>query len=601
VKRSLLFLVIGVLAVVAAIYALRLSQTTSNAAVTALLPRDTVAFAHVPDFNGTRDDWHRSDIYRLYSEPSVQEFLRKPLAQMPNKEALSQRAQQFAQLDPKDAFIAVTAIVNDRPKVLAGFRFRGSQDEAERIIAEWRAGLVGQSPKRETLDYQQRKIDIYTGFPATVAMAYDGHWFFAANDLEELKALLDRADGRVQDRQSLLAAEENFRAAMAEMPSKYALGFYLQPKFLAEKVAGIRQRTSPPDFQRQFGFAGDVIGQVRSICATTRFDNGKIHDLIWVGMPKMEQEAPLTRDSAALGTKDTFLYAASLLNISRQLAHIDPASAGALLGAGLNKIADALAQARISMEDWKAAFGSEVSALADWPANAHWPSGVAVFPVKEVARAKKIAGALAHASDHDAVWKEIDRNGVHYLSMQSAPGFLVLRPTIAITNRVMIVGLDPGSVEAAVQRSTGASSEFASSPAYRNAAQTIGPPENFFAYVDLGLLYSRLDATLRPILMMGAAFMPAVNEYVDLGKVPPAEVVAKHLSPIVSSQRYDHGGYITESVGPITLNHSGIALVALAVFGTRADGFSDTLGGLASPSLLAPPAVSPSPTSVPTP
>ena len=33
------------------------------------------------------------------------------------------------------------------------------------------------------------------------------------------------------------------------------------------------------------------------------------------------------------------------------------------------------------------------------------------------------------------------------------------------------------------------------------------------------------------MLLMGAAFMPAMNEYVDVGKVPAAETIAKHLTP----------------------------------------------------------------------
>ena len=90
-------------------------------------------------------------------------------------------------------------------------------------------------------------------------------------------------------------------------------------------------------------------------------------------------------------------------------------------------------------------------------------------------------------------------------------------------------------------------------------------PTNFFAYVDLPLLYSRLDASLRPMLVLSASFLPWMNEYVDLSKWPPADIVTKHLSPIASSQRYDGDGYVTESVGSITLNQSALGLAALAV------------------------------------
>ena len=599
VKRFLLLAIIVALVGAALIYALRFAQKSSNAVVAALLPRETVALVQVPDFNRTRDDWHRSDIYKLYTEPAVQEFLRQPLAHSARKNSFSQTVQQIEQLDPKDGFIALTSIAEDRPKIVAGFRFRGSEEATETIIAGWRSALLGPSPKRETIDYQGHQIDTFTGFPISLSTAYDGQWFFAANDLAELKALVDRADGRVlataspssggQGQQSLLAADENFHAAMAEMPASYALGFYLQPKIFAEKLAALRSslgRNISPNERT-------MVEHMRCVCAATRFDNGKIHDVIFVAMPKFEEDTTLTRDSLALGTKDTFLYLASLLNFSKQLLFLDPTAGSGVFGKALQRMANTLAQSGITIDDWKATFGPELGALADWPANAHWPSGVVAFPVKDAERAKKIASALLHASDHDAVWKESDRNGVHYIAMQSAPGFLVLRPTVAISHHIMVVGPDPGSVEAAIARSENPTAEFSRSQTYKGAASSLPAPTNFFAYADLALLYSRLDATLRPIVMMGAAFMPGVNEYVDLSRVPPAEIVVKHLSPIVSSQRYQNGGYITESIGPITLNQSGIALIALSVVGGQRSGW---LGGLGPPLLFSPsPAISPSP------
>jgi hypothetical protein len=55
-----------------------------------------------------------------------------------------------------------------------------------------------------------------------------------------------------------------------------------------------------------------------------------------------------------------------------------------------------------------------------------------------------------------------------------------------------------------------------------------------------------------------------VNDSVDLAKIPDAQVIMKHLSPIVDSQRYDRDGYVAESIGPITFNDATIGLAALA-------------------------------------
>jgi hypothetical protein len=71
-------------------------------------------------------------------------------------------------------------------------------------------------------------------------------------------------------------------------------------------------------------------------------------------------------------------------------------------------------------------------------------------------------------------------------------------------------------------------------------------------------------------LLMGAAFMPGANDNVDLSRIPPPEIITKHLSPIVSSQIYKEDGYLTESIGPVTLNQTGVGLGVLAGFGFAA-------------------------------
>jgi hypothetical protein len=545
-KRTLIALFVVALIAGATAYVWQTRARSTSTAVTSLLPRGTIAFAHLPDLNRTRAEWKRSDIYQLYSEPAVQEFLRNPLANRPMG-----IDSDLEKLGVEDAFVTLTSIADNMPHLLGGFRYR-DRDAAQRVVSRW----LPNSSTRETLDYEQHKIDIvhFAGF--SVAEVFDRDWFFFSNDVDTLKALLDRADNRAQDRQSTLAADENFHAAMSELPSSYALAFYLQPKPLAQRFTALRD--TPVNF----------------FCGASRFESGKIHDTIFVSTTRSTTNETLTRESASLATADTFLYLANVLNFSNQLALIDQTRGTALLGGMLQKISDALAQARITAADWQAAFGSEVGVIGDWPADAHWPAGVALFPVKDLARAKQLASALAHAADHDANWIETDRDGAHYLTMQSAPGFLVLRPTIAITNRMMVAGVDPASVDAAVQRSATPSSGLLNSPTYKSAASTLPAPTNFFAYVDLALLYSRLDAAARPMLMFGAAFMPAANNYVDLARMPPVEVVTKHLSPMITSQHETSGGYVIESIGPITLNETGLALAILSGFGRDASGFA---------------------------
>jgi len=122
-------------------------------------------------------------------------------------------------------------------------------------------------------------------------------------------------------------------------------------------------------------------------------------------------------------------------------------------------------------------------------------------------------------------------------------------------------------VEEAIKHGSSGSSELADSQTYQAAARLLPAPTNFFAYIDTALLYSRLDASLRPMLLMAAAFVPAVAGSIDASKLPAAEVITKHLSPIICSQKYERDGYLAESIGPITLDQLGIGLAILSSFG----------------------------------
>src|SRR5206468_12003327 len=125
----------------------------------------------------------------------------------------AQTLREIEQLDPKHAFLALTSMDSNNPKFVGGFRFRGSQEEAERIISRWRSAFLEQSPaaKREKLQYQRHEIELVTATPFTLATTYDRPWFFATTDLTELKVLLDRADHRAKNPETTLEDRKSTR------------------------------------------------------------------------------------------------------------------------------------------------------------------------------------------------------------------------------------------------------------------------------------------------------------------------------------------------------------------------------------------------------
>lgn len=550
---------ISAVAAVVIWYGLKLASFSTAASVTALLPRGTVLLVHVPDFNATRDRWHQSDVYRLYQEPAVQDFLSKPLSRLPDKSTASEMLGQIKRVAPKDAFFALTRADQSSWTFVTGFEIRGNQRDAENLIDDWRGKLRGGA--RGAVEYERHKIDRMALESFTLFSTYSGHWFFAGNDLDELKALLDRADRRNRDRGNMLQTSEIYRAAMAHMPANYDALVYFQPQTFAQQLQRLRAAvgsTIVPGGQT-------IIEQIRSVCGAMRFEDGKIRDSIFVGIPKVENVPPINRSSLALGSGDTFFYLATLLNIGDKL---DTLSQAPGLSDRLQKLFQTFRDNGIKANDWKAAFGAELSLLANWAENKRWPSVILSLPVLDGARAQKIVD-IAMRADEDSAWLRTEKNGVRYFSMQSPATLISVAPAIALSDRMLMAGLDSGSVEEAVKLSQSSTSGLASLQTYKSGARAVPPPTNFFAYIDTALLYNRLDATLRPILLMAAAFAPHVNDSVDLAKIPEAQVITRHLSPIVDSQRYDRDGYVAESVGPITFNGAMIGLGAVALAGAN--------------------------------
>src|SRR4029079_6174575 len=100
----------------------------------------------------------------------------------------------------------------------------------------------------------------------------------------ELKGVIDRADGRMKDAETLLTGDESYRDTIRKIPGSYSFGVYFQPKPLVERLnaAATSAGTTPNQLA--------ALQQIRGISAATRFEHGKIHDFVFVGMPKQEQK-----------------------------------------------------------------------------------------------------------------------------------------------------------------------------------------------------------------------------------------------------------------------------------------------------------------------
>ena len=537
---------------------------TSSATVTALLPKGTLALLYLPDFKRSRAQWHETDLYKLWSEPAVQDFLRKPLTRSPESEKARRKMHEMDALEMRDAFLAVTAFANDRPSVIGGFRFKSSVADAEKVIGPWRARLREKMPeaKSETVTYEGHQLEIVSRDTMTAATAYDGDWFFLSNDVPSLKEVLDRLDRKIADKASTLTADENFIAVAGQMPPGYAAFGYARLDEYMKKLAAKLPAGAADSKQVS------ALRQIRSLAAATTFKDGKMHDVFFVAMPKIEAGGALTRSSLTLATKESFFYFASILNLPPQVELPDASSATASgLPAALRSFLAAGAANGITRADWSDAFGNELGVIGDWPANNRLPSLFATLAVKDAAKARHIVESLTIAAPATDGWTQSEKDGVQYFSQPPPNPMLPVAPTLGLSSKLLVAGLDAASVGSAVHRGEASNSELADAKNFKTAGSTVAVPTHSFTYLDTALLYQRLDAALRPMLVM-AALMPSVAENVDLGKLPAAEVITGHLSPLVISQSYSGDGYRVEAVGPVSVFQAAVGGIVASGVGT---------------------------------
>jgi hypothetical protein len=602
--KKLLAVLVLALVVAAAVWVLMRVQLAKRlATVPELLPGTTLLLVEAPDPRRSRGRWQESDLYQIWREPSVQAWLQKSLDRLPQNGPGRKTVEDFLQLHPTHGFVALTALEKNEPTVVGGFHFDGAPENARKFIEQREADWLPKKAdtKRDTIEYEQHQIVKVTVSNLVLAMVYHNHWFFISNDVAVLKALLDRADRRREKAGPSLQDNKAFSDTARHLPTDYAGMLYVDPRPFVKKLAPLIAMTGLSLPMNQL----ERLRQVQSVASAIGFDKGKMRETDYVAMPRVGAEKKLTRTLLSAAGANTFLYSLSRVHWSdKVLSSSAPATTG--LPALVGQFASALTARGISPEDLRQAFGEELEVVGDWAADAHWPTFLVTLPVNDGARARKIAEALTSVEIVGTPWTREEKNGAVFYNAQPFGGFVPVNPALAVSDKVMLAGSDLAAVEGALMKMAKPANELEKSATFHDVAALVPPADSAFNYVDTRLLFERADAALRPLLLMGATFYPALGKNVDVTKFPPPEAIAKHLSPIVMSQRYEGDGYVTESVGPITFREATVGLAGviggLLIHLREGSALLENLSASPSPSPpSAVPSVSPEPTETPTP
>jgi hypothetical protein len=543
------------------------------------LPEETLVLLALPNPEATAKAWTTTDLCKIFAEPEVRSFLEKPLsklpAMLPPYQIPAGTLDALAKVNPKNLFVALTALnEQNEPHLVAGFQFQGPSSGVDQLLAPVKEMIHKEMPagKSDLVAYQGHSIETYDASAGAefesrnkLASVYLNDWYFISNDLVALKACIDRFDHRAPGSVAL-DHEQDFQAVTAKLPGAYESLIFLRAQPFLKKAFDMQAATGQPADPEAVAEAE----KMRAFGATTSIENGKLRDSMYSLAPGLKQPAALQMSSMPLTSVDTLFYAAGVLNLPEHFKAPSMPNTAGIAVPGLQMINGFFAQLQGSAgtyDAFVAAFGKECGVDLEWPENSAQPTLVLSLDVKDQAAAEKLVTSLTSTPIGDAVWqvKKTAKLGLP-LHTLTIPNMDSIRPALLVTPKLAILGLSAESVEQKAEDAAGATHpNVTQSETYKAAAAELTEPNIAFGYLDSRAFFERVYGIAKPAAMLGAAFfLPQANDYVDLAKLPAAEVISKHLSPTFFSETMDGQGALMESEGTVTMGQGVFLLTAAA-------------------------------------
>ena len=401
-KRTLsaLLLILVLAAGAAAVYYVQKQGHGGSASleVAGYLPQDTLLLLAAPDSESTAEHWKSTDLYKIWAEPDVQAFLALPLSKIPPDKTRDDVLAQAATLQPKNLFIALTAIddQSNHPHVLAGFQFKGPSSKVDRLIEPAKDSLRQKFPagKADLINYQGHSLETFaTGDGATIGSVYLRDWYLLANDVDLLKATLDRLDQRTPATAPSLEKDADFQTVSAKLPAGFETLIFARVQPFLSRIFALAAASGQPiaDDTRRRAEKGRAFG------ATTKIENGKMRDSIYYlapGLQLPQDIAPLQMSSLALTSTDTLLYLASVIHLPDRIDLPEAGEDSSLPNPAviLRAIGQQLQAKGITAGAVHAAFGagSEAALQLDWQPERTQPTVIGSLRVQDPVAAAKL-------------------------------------------------------------------------------------------------------------------------------------------------------------------------------------------------------------------
>jgi len=539
-KLSIAAAVLAALILAAVLLFLR-AAGPSDAAM--LVPGDTVLFASFPDLPRSFLRWQGTSLAKIGNEPEVKAFLEKPMARLLLDPGADETGKILVGLKPGRIFLAVTGVTAERVDALVGFQFWGGRKDFDGAVARMRQELPHGETARENHGEDEIVCSQHGKF--TVFTAAHGKWGFVSTNGELVRSALDRAQGKQSS--PALAENPRFQAVSKHMLNTPDFSFFLQPQKAIDALLEAGRSLGAQSIPEQV----EDFRATEAVGGSLKLDGELQRDALFLLRKTPKPTDFLKHKMARFTAPETVVFIDFLARFGGLPALLQKALAGAAPQPSIVELAELAT----------AACGPECAVVANWGTGQMAPHGVLAVEVRDRAKADEALKKLMAFFPETRV---VEEDGIKLFSIPSVSNPLA-SPTLTLIDQFLILGIDPSSVSKAA-RSDGSAIEglpsFAPAiPAYRSANET-------FAFIDTRSIFVCAYTALRPVILFGAQVMPGAADMIDTGKLPQTETIARHLPPVILSQRHIKDGVFLESSGPVTVSELAIAAAAGGILGT---------------------------------
>jgi hypothetical protein len=320
---------------------------------------------------------------------------------------------------------------------------------------------------------------------------------------------------------------------LAQLPADPELLFFFEPEKAIDSLLAIGRSVGANQIPSQI----EQLKSAEAVGGILKIDGRLQRDAIFVLRQSREDSLPkLNHPAMALTTKDTTVYFdfalnfAALPSLAEGLADAYPRVA-ALAG----PLAEATAQI----------YGPECALVANWPDGNMTPTPLVAVTVKDEARSSDFLAQTIGSLPG------VNREDLQGSVVYSVPtGYTTL--SVAQRNNFLLLGMSPETLLQAgnLQNSDGTLQNAAD---FKNAVAAFETANEAFCYIDTRTVFTRIYNSFVPVIRFGAAMMPDLKKRIDVSKLPKPESIAKHLPPIVLSQKRTTEGTLIESSGPVSM------------------------------------------------